>query len=367
VDSFWFFLQAGISLIYLLYFFLISRIKTTPLSLKKEFQPFVSVVIASKNEAHQLYKNLLPILQQAYHKNGIPNFEVVVVNDHSTDHSTEVLKKISNEFTHFRYIDFQENKKSSKKRALTKAVKESHGEYLIFTDADCQPTSNKWLLRMVEGLDTKKIILGYGGFYKKSNWLNKVQSYETFITALQYFSFAQNLSPYMGVGRNLAYRKDAFTSNKGFSNHEHIASGDDDLFIQEVATKQNTGTCIVQEAFTRSEAPQSWKAWLHQKKRHITTSSAYKIEHQLLLGSIGLIRTSYWSISIISFLFAFHFSLFLNLTILWVCIGMLLSTTLIHLQQKRLLVFLFFLDAKLMLFHLILLFSKFQPKATSWK
>lgn len=370
MDSLWFILQTGISLVYLLYFFLISRLQISINSndkKNKKFQPFASVIIASKNEALQLKKNLLPILQQEYHIKGVPQFEVVLVNDHSTDNSAEVLDELGSFFSHLRVIHFNKNKTSSKKRAITKGIDNAKGNYLVFTDADSQPTSNVWLFNMVQSLKNKKVILGYGGFYKDDTWLNKTQAYETFVTALQYLSFAKHATPYMGVGRNMAYQKELFTSNNGYQKHFNLLSGDDDLFIQDVATKENTGVCVAWESFTYSKAPSTWKAWLRQKNRHLSTSYKYKKEHQFILGSIAFVRFSYWIVSLLSLIIAFNFPLLLTFISLWGLVGMVLNHKLAHFKEKRLLFFLFILDAKLMLFHLILLLSSFQHKATSWK
>ncbi len=367
MDGFWLIAQAGISLIYLLYFLLISRLKELPKQQNRDIEAFVTVLIAAKNEAKQLEKNLLPILQQAYFKNNQPNFEVIVINDHSTDHSANILKEIAVKYSHFRYIDFQENSTSSKKRALTKGIEQAKGKYLVFTDADCKPASKFWLHQMLQSFGSKKIVLGYGGFYQRNSWLNKLQAYETFLTAMQYFSFAQILSPYMGVGRNIGYQKQAFTSNNGFSNHLHIASGDDDLFIQEVATKENTAICLAKNAFTFSEAPSSYSSWIQQKKRHLSTSYSYSLKHQILLGSIGFFRTFYWIITLLSMVITFRTTAILLFLVFWLSLGFLLKTHLQRFDQKRLLFFLPILDAKLMLFYLILLFSKSESKATSWK
>lgn len=133
-------------------------------------------------------------------------------------------------------------------------------------------------------VDETEIALGYGAYQKSSGFLNKVIRFETFHTALQYFSYALAGVPYMGVGRNLAYRKTVFFKNKGFSSINHIPSGDDDLFINQVANKKNTTIVIDPETFTLTKAKQSWKAWMLQKNRHYSTGKYYKPLHKFLLG-----------------------------------------------------------------------------------
>jgi hypothetical protein len=86
-----------------------------------------------------------------------------------------------------------------------------------------------------------EIVIGYGAYNKRPGLLNKIIRFETFHSALQYLSFALAGTPYMGVGRNLSYKKDVFLRNKGFSSINHIPGGDDDLFINKVANKPQYG------------------------------------------------------------------------------------------------------------------------------
>jgi hypothetical protein len=134
----------------------------------------------------------------------------------------------------------------------------------------------------------KEIVLGYGPYYKKPGFLNKVIRYETFFSALQYLSYALSGIPYMGVGRNLAYKKDLFFRHKGFTSHQHLASGDDDLFVNKAATGKNVGVVINKHAFSYSEPKTKWKHWFNQKTRHMSTGKHYRFGHKLLLGLFSL-------------------------------------------------------------------------------
>ena len=155
----------------------------------------------------------------------------------------------------------------------------------MLTDADCVPASEFWIQKMQDGYDDDiEIVLGYGAYHKRKGLLNKLIRFETFHTALQYLSYALAGIPYMGVGRNLSYKKDLFIRNKGFSSINHVASGDDDLFINKVATKQNTAVIIDTDAITRSIPKTTWSNWLNQKSRHYTTAKYYKAKHKFLLG-----------------------------------------------------------------------------------
>jgi hypothetical protein len=174
---------------------------------------------------------------------------------------------------------------AGKKFPLSIGIKEAKHEIVLLTDADCVPASDQWIFRMQEAFTNgTEVVLGYGAYHKLPGFLNKAIRFETFHTALQYFGYALAGNPYMGVGRNLAYRKDLFFRNKGFSSINHIPSGDDDLFINRVATSSNTSVVIDPQAFTLSMPKQTWKDWRKQKTRHYTTGKFYKTGHKFLLG-----------------------------------------------------------------------------------
>jgi cellulose synthase/poly-beta-1,6-N-acetylglucosamine synthase-like glycosyltransferase len=238
----------------------------------------VSVIVCARNEAKNLESNLPFILEQDY-----PNFEVVVVNDASTDSSHEVLAKHQKKFKNLQVINL--NKSQGKKNALTEGIKASTYEYLLMTDADCKPNSNDWIKNMAQNFyNEKEVVLGYGAYQYQKGFLNQLIRFDTAYIAIQYLSFALNGMTYMGVGRNLAYKKSLFIKNMGFENHKDILSGDDDLFINEVATETNTAIEISPNAQTVSGPKTDWNAWLYQKKRHLTTGNKYKFSNKLYLG-----------------------------------------------------------------------------------
>lgn len=245
----------------------------------------VSVIICARNEEENLKENLPYLLQQDY-----PNYEVVIVNDCSVDNTEQVIDEYYKQYPDkIRKVNIPEsdNYRHGKKMAVFIGIKHAKYEHLVFTDADCKPSSNQWLKIMVSHFNTnKEIVLGYGKYKEEKSFLNQLIRYDTLIIALQYFSSAIKGNAYMGVGRNLAYTKTLFFKNKGFANHYHLASGDDDLFVNETATPTNTAICTNQNAYTISEPPLIFKHWLLQKARHISTSPLYKPHHKLMLGWI---------------------------------------------------------------------------------
>jgi glycosyltransferase involved in cell wall biosynthesis len=243
----------------------------------------VSVIICARDENQNLGTNLPEVLVQEYQSTN----EVIVVNDNSLDDSKYLLSDLQKTYKKLQIVELAQEAKmiKGKKYPLSIGIKEAKHEIVLLTDADCVPASEQWMFKMQsafsEGIE---VALGYGAYRKAPGFLNKAIRFETFHTALQYYSYALAGIPYMGVGRNLAYRKELFFRNKGFSSINHIPSGDDDLFINKVANKRNTAVVLDPEAFTLSNPKQSWKHWMRQKNRHYTTGKFYKGSHKLLLG-----------------------------------------------------------------------------------
>jgi glycosyltransferase involved in cell wall biosynthesis len=247
----------------------------------------VSVIICTRDEAANLAKNLPGALVQQYRT----THEVIVVDDNSYDDSKYLLEEFQKEFKQLHVVLLTQEAKfiPGKKFPLSVGIKTAKYETLLLTDADCVPASEFWMDKMQQVYDNDtEIVLGYGAYHKKSGLLNKIIRWETFHTALQYFSYALAGKPYMGVGRNLSYKKELFFRHKGFTAHNHIASGDDDLFIKTAATKTNTKISVNPETFTLSEPAKTWGQWRKQKSRHYTTAKFYKPVHKFLLGLYSL-------------------------------------------------------------------------------
>lgn len=242
----------------------------------------VSVIICAKNELKNLEKNLIQFLDQDY-----PDFEVIVVNDCSNDGSDYLLNDLSLIHKHLRVVTINDHPrfKHGKKFVLTLGIKASKNENLIFSDADCFPASNQWLKCMQRNFnDQTDIVLAYSPYEFEGSLLNRFIRYETFITALNYLSFALSGKPYMGVGRNMAYKKSLFFKGKGFASHMHILSGDDDLFVNQNANSSNTRIEVDLESQIWSEPKKSISSYFFQKIRHFGAGKAYKSVHKFILG-----------------------------------------------------------------------------------
>ncbi len=233
----------------------------------------VSIIICARNEAANLEKNLPLIMEQDY-----PDFEVIVVNDRSEDETEDILKRFATKYPRLHVSEVRKDPvfTHGKKLALTLGIKASSNEWLLMTDADCVPASRNWLSLMQKNFtNNKDLVLGYGGYKKEIGFLNHIIRFETVFTAMQYIGMAVAGKPYMGVGRNLAYRKSLFFANKGFASHSNLYSGDDDLFVNETASSSNVAVELNPESFTRSNAETTFKNWFLQKKRHLTTGGRY--------------------------------------------------------------------------------------------
>jgi len=242
----------------------------------------VSVVIAARNEEKNLMANVPAIMEQDY-----PEFEVIVVNDSSWDDTESILKALEVRYPKLRVIHLDEEKQNmqGKKFALTLAIKAARHEHILLTDADCAPVSDQWIRIMAAGYeDGIEVVLGFSPYTQRKGYLNRIIRFDTLLIGLQYMGFARRGNPYMGVGRNLSYRKEVFFRVGGFRNHYRLASGDDDLFVNQVATRRNTAVVTVRDAHTESAPKTNWKEWFAQKRRHLITAPLYKSGHRNALA-----------------------------------------------------------------------------------
>jgi Glycosyltransferases, probably involved in cell wall biogenesis len=264
--------------------------------------PPVSVIICAKNESENLRQFLPAILQQDY-----PCFEVIVVNDGSTDETSDLLQELSLTYPNLyrTFVPENANIRSTKKLGLTIGIKAAKFDVLLFTDADCKPTSNKWIENMARNFtQSTEFVLGYGAYMQEKGFMSRLISFDTLFIGMQSLGYALNGHPYMGVGRNMAYRKETFVRMKGFSKSLGIQSGDDDLFVNNGANEYNTRVEISADSVTWSVPKSTYRSWFRQKERHLSTSSFYKADGLLRIGveagSRGLFYALICAIAILS-------------------------------------------------------------------
>ncbi len=329
--------------------------------------PPVSVIVCAKNEAKNLKTFVPSILEQNY-----PNFEIVLINDSSSDDTLKYIKEFAEQNEHIKIVDVQKNEAfwGNKKYALTLGIKAASNELLLFTDADCKPLSKNWIREMSSKISsTKTIVLGYGAYAKvKNSILNKLIRFETLLTAVQYFSYAKLGIPYMGVGRNLMYTKSEFFKANGFINHMHLKSGDDDLFINQIAKKDNTSICHAPDGFTSSIAKKSFSAWYKQKRRHVSTAVHYKRSHKFLLALYYCSQFLFFGFAIALLITTYNWEIVTALVLLRFIIQMtVMGNSAKKLHEKDLIYAFPFLEVFLIGMQMIIFIHNLISKPTYWK
>jgi glycosyltransferase involved in cell wall biosynthesis len=329
----------------------------------------VSLIVCSKNEQENL-KILIPKLLKQSHT----NFELIIVNDASHDDTKDIIEEFMKHDPRVKMVHVLNNESfwGNKKYALTLGIKKAVNDSLVFIDADCTPNSADWLSLMSRHLSKEKsIVLGYGGYQKvKNSLLNALIRFETGFTAIQYFSYAMRGNPYMGVGRNLSYTATLFYSVNGFINHMNVLGGDDDLFVNQVATSKNTAVSLEESSFTYSKPEISWAAWWRQKKRHINTANHYRQLHKYFLGFFYLTQIGFLISSVLALTFATNWIMITVLIIIiirylvfWVVIGRGLS----RFRESDIIVIIPFLELLLIGTQLALFIKNMMHPPKQWK
>jgi cellulose synthase/poly-beta-1,6-N-acetylglucosamine synthase-like glycosyltransferase len=298
------------SILLLYYFLVFSRLYFfKPKQYAPEILPKVSVIICAKNEEENLRQNLKVVLIQKY-----PSFEVIVVNDQSTDKTAEVVQYYCDRNENLRLINIKADVTKplpGKKFPLQVGVKAATNEIIVVTDADCKPANTLWLKNLVaEFLKETDFVLGYAPFNKENSFINKVIRYDNVMTAMQYLSYAAAGIPYMGVGRNMAFRKSMFLTWEEKEKTKKILSGDDDLFINAKAKGASTEIAINKNSFIYSAPKETYQEWLNQKTRHLQTGYHYKFIHLFLLNLFALTNVLYYAWPLLA-LFEFEVSPYL--------------------------------------------------------
>ncbi len=327
----------------------------------------VSVIVCAKNEEENVKKFLPLLLNQDY-----PNFEIVLIDDASRDETLEVFEEYEKLHKNIKLVKVENNEAfwGNKKFALTLGIKAAKNEHLLFIDADCYPNSNQWISEMSSHFTKEKtIVLGYGAYEKtEGSFLNKIIRFETLLTATQYFSWAKKGNPYMGVGRNLAYKRSEFFEVNGFVDHMKIRSGDDDLFINQVANSENTTICYSPESFTKSNAKTTLKDWINQKRRHIATSNYYKAFDKLQLSIFYFTQISFVFTAFFLLITQFQWIVVLSLisfryVFSWISIGFSAG----KLKEKDLMYYFPILEIVLMFTQFYLFIINIFSKPVHWK
>lgn len=258
--------------------------------------PPVTVIVCAKNEGYLLRDYLQALVEQDY-----PEYEVIIVNDSSEDDTPILLGEYAKRYSHFRstFVPVGARVCSSKKLALSLAIKSARYEHLLLTDADCRPASNQWIRQMMSGFgEGKQLVLGFGAYFVEDKGINRLIQYDTLFNGLQFIGMAHAGKAYMGVGRNLAYLKSAFLNSGGFTGLINECAGDDDLVVNRIATHTNVAVVTTPESVTWSEPKGSWQEWFQQKRRHLSVSHLYSLRSKLSIGIEPVMRAMFYALVI---------------------------------------------------------------------
>lgn len=265
--------------------------------------PGVSVLVCAHNEAYNLSAYLYALLSQDY-----PTYEVIVVDDGSEDKTREVIESymVQDKRLRITFVPKEARVRSTKKLALTLAAKAAQYDYLLLTDADCTPESTHWISEMMSGFKRvgKEIVLGFGAYFYEKGFVNRLVRYDTLFNGLHYLSAAAHGHPYMGVGRNLAYKKELFFKTGGFKKMMNNRAGDDDLFVNHVANRKNTAVVCSRDSITWSPSKTTMRDWWQQKRRHLSVSHDYRLGTKIRLALEPMSRGLFY-LAVIALLVAF--------------------------------------------------------------
>ena len=325
----------------------------------------VSVIVCARDEDENLARNLPGVLVQDYST----SHEVIVVNDNSTDDTKYVLQELKKTFKTLHVVELSQEAKhiNGKKYPLSIGIKEAKHEVVLLTDADCVPASEHWIRLMQDGYqENTEIVLGYGSYHKRPGLLNKLIRFETFHAGIQYLSYALAGIPYMGVGRNISYKKGLFFRHKGFSSINHIPGGDDDLFVNKAATRHNTEIVLDKDAITLSAPKTTWKDWRKQKLRHYTTAKYYKTKHKFLLGLYSFTQFLFYPLLIVTALLYDWRLALAGLALRWLILGFVFYKAMQKMNEKDLWSWFIFFDLWMVIYYILFLPALWKKPRRSW-
>lgn len=231
----------------------------------------LSVVVAARNEAHHISKLLIALTNQQYPK-GL--FEVVVVDDHSTDDTAAMVQASAQPNVKLIRADAQQ---SGKKAALTQGIGAAKYTNLVITDADCVPQP-QWLSYMADAFAAGASFIAAPVKYNSNGTVLHIFQTLDFIT-LQGITAAGVSSGLHSLcnGANLGYTKDAFQQVHGFAGVDHVASGDDVLLMHKIKTAGGKVVYLKnKDAIVVTDPAPTWRSFIQQRMRWGSKTTAYQ-------------------------------------------------------------------------------------------
>ena len=276
----------------------------------------VSIMIAARNEERMIESTIQDILAQDYPAHLL---QLIVVDDHSKDRTSEIVLSFIDPRVKLINLNEKEPLNSYKKKAISEAIKVSNAELIISTDGDCRMGPN-WLKSIVTLYESGdyKMISSPVSYFEEQNIFEEMQSLEFLFLIGLGASGIGNGNPTTCNGANLAYRRDVFHELKGFQGIDHLASGDDELFMHKVASAypNGIGFCKSRDAIVYTHAKANLGEFIQQRKRWASKSTSYKNKGIVILGVLiwlfnlsiiitalaGFIDPKFWLIALVTIL-----------------------------------------------------------------
>ncbi len=244
----------------------------------------VSVLIAARNEEANIGRTLSDILAQDFPGELL---EIIVVDDHSTDGTSAIVQSFSNRGVKLLTLNESEPLNSYKKKAISTAIERASGELIVTTDADCR-MARDWLATVVTCMeDNAYSLLSSPVVYNQQrSFFEQLQTLEFLYLIGLGAAGIGSRNPSTCNGANLAYRRDLFYEMGGFNGIDHLASGDDELFLHKVAAKypEKIGFCKSRDAIVFTDAKRNLRGFINQRRRWASKSTQYKNRAIVVLG-----------------------------------------------------------------------------------
>lgn len=278
----------------------------------------ITIVITAKNEEKNLFELFKHLSKLDY---PTENYEIIFVNDQSTDNTKNVIDEFIKVTSNAKLYDSFGKKYPGKKGALDIGISHAKHDYIMITDADCEPMPD-WLNSFAEKFNKGYAFLfGIAPYHQTDNVVNKIAAFENLRTHILTFTLAKLGLPFSAAARSFGFSKKAFEKIEGYKNTTETLSGDDDLLLRE-AIKNNFNIGIVDnsDAFVYSKTKESWKDYLSQKARHASTSNYLLLKQKVALGfwhlvNLGLLFTFFLGFAEPIFLIPFFLKIIIDIGI----------------------------------------------------
>lgn len=236
--------------------------------------PRAMVVVYGFTTGEELDRYLDALDNQDY-----PDYETVLVYDACAEAAACLAEKYADRYSNL-YITFVpqgSHNISRRKLALTIGIKAREADVVVTTTSNCSIPSRSWLSSMMAPFaeEGKDVVLGYSriDFSSFSGMKRLYRQYDFAMTAVQWLGSALNGHPYRGDGANLAFRRRFFVENRGYSATNKLETGDDDIFVNEIATGDNTAVVVTPDTILTTEWGDSTKRmWIDIKERYAFTA-----------------------------------------------------------------------------------------------